>query len=80
MQNYRCGLLALVIALAGSACGDDDDDGSDGAGCAHVQEICKDSESVTIDCDDWDKAPASVRSCASKAKDCDAVLSCIAGG
>ena len=72
---------SLLLGLSGLwGCGGDDDDdggGGGGAGCAHAQMVCASTDPDAIDCDEWDKAPASVKDCASKATTCDAVLNCV---
>jgi hypothetical protein len=75
--------LALFagLSLASSACGGGDDDDSGGSGgCAHAQMVCANDKSVTISCDQYDSAPASIKECVSKASTCDAVTNCLLGG
>jgi hypothetical protein len=67
-----CAALAL-LSLGLVACGDDDDSGG---GCANAQMVCADDESVEIDCDEYDSAPASIKECVGNASSCDAVTAC----
>jgi hypothetical protein len=73
-------VLFAGLSLTASACGGGDDDDSGGGGCAHAQMVCSNDKTVTIDCDQYDKAPSSIKDCVSKATTCDAVTSCLLGG
>jgi hypothetical protein len=71
-------LSSAVLAFscfALGACGDDDDGG--GGACANAQMVCASDPDVTIDCADFDGAPATVKTCVGNATTCDAVTACI---
>jgi hypothetical protein len=81
MKAYTLSFLLLSgLSLASSACGGGDDDSGGTAGCAHAQMLCAKDQSVTIDCDQYDKAPASIKDCVGKATTCDGVAKCLLGG
>lgn len=76
MFRTLLGAIALAGLLATSmACGDDDDGG--GGGCAHAQMLCESDSTVEIDCNEFDSAPSSVKSCVASAASCDAVFNCL---
>lgn len=82
MNSNTLARLALAASLALAACGDDDDDGKSGAeACAHAQMVCDeeqdDGSTITIECENVDKAPASARDCIGEAEDCGEVLACL---
>jgi hypothetical protein len=81
MKKLFLSCFVISLAFAAGACGDDEDgDGGGGGGCAHVQMVCASDPDVEITCEDFDSAPASVKTCAGNATTCDAVFTCLTGG
>ena len=78
--RWMVGTLLATMAMASFACGGDDDDDSGAGACAHAQMVCASDNTIEIDCDDFDSAPASIKECSGKAATCDAVTACLFGG